>query len=116
VSLTHHALALLCVSILAAGQILFKYTANAANLAGTVWRAEVLGFAVGALTIYAVATILWIGLLQEAPVSRVYPYAGLSFVLVAGAGWWLFNEQVGIGYLIGLVLIIAGLLVMVRWS
>jgi drug/metabolite transporter (DMT)-like permease len=116
VSLANHLLALLCVSILAAGQILFKYTANAVKLEGTVWRAEVLGLAAGGLAIYAVATLLWIALLQEAPVSRVYPYVGLSFVLVAGAGWWLFKEQVGSGYLIGLALIIAGLLVMVRWS
>jgi drug/metabolite transporter (DMT)-like permease len=116
VSVANHLLALLCVTILAVGQILFKYTANAANLAGTVWRAEVLGLAAGALAIYAVATLLWIALLQEAPLSRVYPYAGLSFVLVAGAGWWLFNEQLGLGYLIGLALIIAGLLVTVHWS
>lgn len=116
VSFTTHLMAVLCVSIVAAGQILFKYAANTLKLAGTAWHAEVLGLAFAAFLIYGLATLLWINLLQHAPLSRLYPYMALSFVLVAAAGWWLFKEQVGFGYLIGLALIVAGLLIMFRAS
>jgi drug/metabolite transporter (DMT)-like permease len=116
VRLTSHALALLCVSIIAVGQILFKCTANALRLAGTVWHVEVLGFASAALALYGLATPLWIALLQHAPLGRVYPYMALSFVLVAGAGWLVFGERVSFGYLIGLTLIVAGILVISRYA
>jgi drug/metabolite transporter (DMT)-like permease len=115
-NLTTHSLALACATSIAVGQVLFKYTANSLKLAGTPWDAGVLGLAATALGIYGLATLLWIALLQHAPLSRLYPYMALSFILVAGASWVLFKEQVDALYLLGLGLIVTGFLVIAASS
>ena len=110
-TLSSHALALSCVLIMATGQLLFKTAANASNAAGTFFDTAVAIAAVGALALYAVATGLWIVLLQSTPLSRAYPYMALSFVLVALASWLFFRESISLGQIAGLALIVGGLLV-----
>ncbi len=110
-SLTSHLLALFCVALIALGQLLFKYTANAWRLAGTFYDSLVIVPAFSALTIYGCATLLWIVVLQDAPLSRVYPYMALSFVLVALASWLVLREQIPLGQVAGLALVLGGLLV-----
>lgn len=108
---TTHALALLCVVIIASGQLLFKIAANALKAAGTLFDLTVLMAFGSAVTIYAVATVLWMVILQDAPLSRAYPYMALSFVLVALASWFFFRESISTGQIAGLSLIVAGLMV-----
>ena len=108
---TTHVLALLCVLIIASGQFMFKVAANASKAAGTFFDFTVLAVSGGALAIYAVATVLWIVVLQDAPLSRAYPYMALSFVLVALASWMFFRESISAGQVAGLGLIVAGLVV-----
>lgn len=110
-TLTTHLSAILCVGLIAAGQILFKFVALSMNAAGTPLDRNVILFAGTAITIYGLATIFWILLLQVAPLGRLYPYMALSFVLVALASWLLFHEQITAGHIAGLGLIVAGLLV-----
>ena len=83
ISPTTHLLAILCVAMIATGQVLFKGAAQALATGGTPLDGRVLGFTVVALVIYAVATVLWILLLRDAALSRLYPYMALSFVMVA---------------------------------
>jgi drug/metabolite transporter (DMT)-like permease len=108
-SLGSHLLAVACVALIASGQVLFKYAANALRISGSYLDTGVLSFVLVALVIYGGATILWIALLQHAPLSRLYPYMALSFVLVPLAGWLLFHEQIPLGQIAGLALIVAGL-------
>ena len=111
-TVTHHLLAVVCVCVVAAGQVLFKYTALELRLAGSPWHASVLLPASLALLIYGAASLLWVALLQHVPLSRAYPYMALSFVIVAGAGWLLFREEMSGAYVAGLVLVVAGLIVL----
>jgi undecaprenyl phosphate-alpha-L-ara4N flippase subunit ArnE len=97
--------------LLAAGQILFKRAAESGppmrglteiiGLAGNPW-------VWAALTVYGGATIYWIYLLQQVPLTRAYPFAALSFVLVPGFAWLMFGDVVTLRYACGVALIVVG--------
>ena len=53
------------------------------------------------LALYGGITLLWLTLLRSAPLSRVYPYAALAFVLVPFFSWLLFGERIGATYVLG---------------
>lgn len=110
-TLTTHLGAVLCVALIATGQVLFKFVATAINATGSALHAQVISVGVAALAIYGLATVFWVMLLQTAPLGRLYPYMALSFVLVALASRLLFHEMISTGHLAGLALIVAGLLV-----
>ncbi len=67
-----------------------------------------------ALVIYGVATVLWVYLLSEVPLSRAFPFNALAFGIVPLLGWWLFGEFIGPNYVAGMVLIGSGLYFIVR--
>ena len=72
--------ALGCVLLLAVGQIAFKAAAEASVSAGGLLAPRPIAIAIGAFAIYGIASILWMLLLQRAPISRVYPLMGLAFM------------------------------------
>ena len=98
--------------LIAAGQILFKRAADSepplrrlvdvVGLAGN-------GYVWGALVIYGGATVYWIYLLQQMPLTRAYPFAALSFILVPALAWLVFGDVLTPRYMIGVALIVAGL-------
>ena len=108
-----HLGALVCVLAIAGGQILFKLVAGALHDGGTSLRLETLALLAVALVLYAAATLLWLVVLQYAPLSRAYPYMALSFVLVPAAGWFLFREELAGGQLLGIGRILAGVVLSV---
>ena len=110
-TLTNHLSAILCVGLIAVGQVLFKLVATATKTSGSLLDRNVVLLAGAAFTIYGVATLLWIALLRTAPLGKAYPYMALSFVLVALASWLFFHEAITLGHIAGLGLIVAGLLV-----
>ena len=97
---------------LSSGQILFKIAADSSqkitNLLGfvqllthpTIWLA-------GAL--YAGATLLWVVLLQQVPLSRAYPFAALGFVLVPFCSYFLFGENISLRFVVGTSFILVGI-------
>ena len=105
----YHLMALLCVSLIAAGQVLFKLTANSINGAGTVLDRSVVSLSLASLLIYGMATLFWVFLLQTAPLSRAYPYMALSFVIVGLASWAYFQEPLSGLYIAGLTLVVLGI-------
>lgn len=105
--------ALGCVILIATGQIVFKSAADAGVNAGTFFSPRPIAIAVAALSIYGVASILWMLLLQHAPISRVYPFMGLAFVIVPIAAYSIFGEPLSARYLLGSLLIAAGVVLAV---
>jgi drug/metabolite transporter (DMT)-like permease len=97
--------------LLATGQILFKRAAESGPpLRGL---AEILGLAGNlyvwaALVIYGFATLYWIYLLQQVPLTRAYPFAALSFVLVPAFAWLAFGDAVSLRYACGVACIVVG--------
>lgn len=103
--------------LMAAGQILFKRV-SMDMLPAEGWRSFLaLGtnlWFILAISIYIFATLLWIGVLREMPLSRAYPFIAIGFVLVPLAGHLFFAEALDTRYFIGVGLIIAGIAMTVR--
>jgi len=109
-SVFSYVLILLCVVGIASGQVLFKYSANALAIADRFWDMSVAIPLLISFTIYGVATIGWVWVLQHVPLSRAYPFMALSFVLVPAASRILFDEQLDIRYILGVCLICLGVI------
>lgn len=91
----------------AAGQIFLKLGATGAqSMADFVNVRTLAGF-----TLYGVGSLLWIIALARLPLSKVYPFTILTFVLVYAASATLLGEPMTPKVLLGAALVIAGLLV-----
>jgi drug/metabolite transporter (DMT)-like permease len=98
--------------LLATGQILFK---RAADLGPPLRGVADLGALAGnawlwaALLVYGGATLYWVYLLQQLPLSRAYPFAALSFVLVPAFAWLVLGDAITLRYGLGVALIVIGM-------
>lgn len=101
--------------LLAIGQLFFKKAA-------IVWNADagIGGFLnpwlVGALTLYGVATFLWVWILKTTPLLFAYPFSALGFVLVPLASMYLFGESISLTYVLGACLIVTGIVIIGAYS
>lgn len=108
-------LAVLCVFGIAAGQILFKYSAIAVNEAGSVFAAQPLIYLSATMTLYGATSIGWVLILRHAELGKVYPLMALAFVFVPIASHFLFGEKFSPGYFVGSALIAVGITV-IFWT
>jgi drug/metabolite transporter (DMT)-like permease len=95
-------------SVLAAGgQIFLKTGADGAtSLADYANLRILLG-----LGCYALGTALWLLALARLPLSKVYPFTILTFVLVYIASVHMLGERISATLAVGVVLVFSGLLV-----
>jgi drug/metabolite transporter (DMT)-like permease len=96
--------------LLSSGQVLFKQAAIAGNRKPFP-VALFNGWLVAALILYVIATVLWVWILRTTSLSMAYPFVALGFILVPLAAHYVFGEPFETRYVVGMVLIIAGLLV-----
>jgi multidrug transporter EmrE-like cation transporter len=66
------------------------------------------------LSCYGVSVILWLGALSRVPVSIAYPMLSVGYVVNAIAAAYLFAEALTAGKVIGIMLVIAGVIVLAR--
>jgi multidrug transporter EmrE-like cation transporter len=71
------------------------------------------GIVIG-LVMYGIGTIIWLSVLARMDLSLAYPFVGLSFVLTALFGYFLFHEVLNLGRVAGTVLVIAGVFLVAR--
>ncbi len=105
-------LVLFWLFLLVAGQICFKYTAIGLDVNSFKQLFQSLffsGFFWFAIVLYAVATILWIIILESMPLSKALPFVALSFVVVPLISRFLFNESFYWYYWGGILLILLGI-------
>jgi|LGVE01.1.fsa_nt_gb undecaprenyl phosphate-alpha-L-ara4N flippase subunit ArnE len=98
---------------IAGGQILFKISSGRmgeANMAGFIRLITDPVFIV-AVSIYALATFMWVYVLRSVPLSFAYSFNALTFILVPILSALLLGEVLTIRNFIGAALIISGLLV-----
>ena len=110
-------LSIILISILlgAAGQIGFKYGAIRIPESGTLLTKAFTAWPIIlGLAFYGVSTILWIYVLRFVELSYAYPLISLGYVLVFIASYFLFNEPIGLLRLSGLILILAGIVLVSR--
>ena len=94
-------------AVLAAfGQVSFKW--------GAQGRSELLQFANAwialGLALYLAGTLAWIRALSDVPLTVVYPFAALTYVLVNVFAVTLLGEQLSVKTAAGTGLVLAGLL------
>ena len=89
----------------ALGQVLFKF--------GATGRSTLIDFVnpaiASGLLCYGLGTVLWIVALSKAPLTMVYPFTALTFVIVYAAGVMFFGEATSARSLAGLAMILGGL-------
>jgi multidrug transporter EmrE-like cation transporter len=61
-----------------------------------------------------VSVILWLGALSRVPVSIAYPMLSIGYVVNAVAALFLFNEALTGAKVIGILLTVAGVIVLAR--
>ena len=110
-------LTLLCVALLAAGQMLFKVAAAQWRIDGWTWttvRSFLSPALLVALLLYAVATVLWVFILRTVPLSLAFSVYALVFLLVPLLAHLLFGESLSMKTLIGAAVIVVGVVISVR--
>lgn len=102
-----------CVTLIAAGQILFKMVAmRGAATPDAGWVEQWLnGPFLAAMAIYGAATILWIWVLRFVPLNIAYPVFALAFIIVPIASYFMFREPLGWHHALGGVMIVGGVMV-----
>ena len=67
-----------------------------------------------ALCAYGLSVIVWLVGLSRVPVSQAYPLLSLGYVLNIGLAWWLFGEVPNFQRVFGVVVIVAGVVLVAR--
>ena len=99
--------------MLAIGQLLFRRAAVGVPPLSTLGGVAALlshPLFLLALALYGVATVLWVGVLQQVPLSRAYPFTALGFVVVPLCAVLFLGEPMDTRLGAGLALIFAGLM------
>jgi multidrug transporter EmrE-like cation transporter len=66
------------------------------------------------LACYCVSVLLWLGALSRVPVSIAYPMLSIGYVVNAFAAAILFGEALTVAKMSGILLIVAGVVVLAR--
>jgi multidrug transporter EmrE-like cation transporter len=101
------------IALMTIGQLLFHKSAVGAPPLSTIAGLTALisnPVFILALAVYGGATFLWVGVLQQVPLSRAYAFTALSFVIVPVVAILLYGEPATPRFAVGLGLVIAGLL------
>lgn len=100
-------------ALIAAGQVLFKFTGArlAARDGADFLRVLIDPYLLAALGIYGAGTLIWISVLRHLPLGQAYPFMAMSFVMVPLASMYFFGEPLGLRYWLGAAMIIAGMVI-----
>lgn len=116
-------LALASIGMGAVAQVLFKLAMSGPAVRGAidgggavaVVRAVALSPGViGGVALYGLGTLLWLAVLSRAELSKAYPFVGLSFVITAVMGYFLFSDTMSLSRIAGTALIVAGVVLVGR--
>ena len=100
-------LAVFCQFFLVAGQIFFKRAMRETPMPRAKSRAYgELGLGIAAMSVWF---FIWIGLLENENLSRVFPFEGLNPVLLVVASWLLLKERLSWNTGAGILLICVGI-------
>ena len=84
------------------------------NLVPTVLKVLMQGPILAGLACYVISVGVWVVGLSRVEVSIAYPMLSLGYVVNALLAWWLFGEALGPMRWAGMLLILAGVIVIAR--
>ncbi len=96
------------VMTISVGQLLFKRTASMLNTATNGLWALFNPYLITAFAIYGLATLAWVYILRQVPLSLAYPLFALSFLFVPLLSTILFREPFTLKMLAGSAAIVFG--------
>jgi drug/metabolite transporter (DMT)-like permease len=105
---------LICVLCMGLGQILFKATAIAIQETGSLFAIRTLMIFGAAFVLYSATAVGWVLMLRHIDLGKIYPFTALAFVLVPALSALFYGERFGPTYIVGALLIGAGILLCAR--
>lgn len=99
--------------MIAGGQVLFKLV-SARLPPGELRSIGLVAFDhyfIGAMLVYFVATVSWIYVLRSVPLGVAYSFTALGFIFVPIVSMYLFGELLTVRFLLGTIMVVAGLMV-----
>lgn len=122
--MTRNTFAMIVAGVLlnAAAQLLLKagtrvlgvIDVRAGALVNSVWDAATQPYIVGGLACYVLSVAIWIAALSRVEVSVAYPMLSLGYVVNALAAWALFGEALTPAKVVGILVILAGVVILAR--
>lgn len=100
------------ITMLAVGQVLFKFAAVSINFSEPRTFVSMPLFI--ALGVYAVATFSWLAVLTRVPLSTAFPFYALGFILVPLLSVFILGEKFRFSMLVGGAIIVVGVIVSSR--
>ncbi len=99
--------------LISSGQVLFKLVSARMSAVDTgALRSLVIDpYFIGAMIIYAIATVSWIFVLRSVPLAAAYSFTALGFLFVPILSTVIFGEALTLRYFLGAALIMVGLTV-----
>jgi len=107
---TRYCILFLCIFMIAAGQILFKLSANSLKGSDSFLKLIFEPVFISAIILYGITTLGWVWCLQEVPLSRAYLFMSFVFVLVPAMGYLFFGEPLNLKFILSACLIICGII------
>ncbi len=115
-------LILLGVLLNAAAQIVLKqgmrtighFAFALENLLPITLKAAMNPFIVTGLLCYVVSVAVWLMVLSRVEVSFAYPLLSIGYIVAAAAGWTFFDEALGPGRWLGILVICLGVYLVTR--
>jgi multidrug transporter EmrE-like cation transporter len=101
-----HAFLAACLLFGVSAQLLLKFATVQLHLQPGAWLSYF--WIVCGLAVYALGTGFWVLCLAYLDLSYAYPFTGLTYVLVLGASWMLFDESASWQRLGGILVICLG--------
>ena len=105
-------LCVLCQLLLLTGQLFFKHAMAPATGVHSGWhKAKLLTLGIATNAVYF---FIWLGLLEQNPLTKIFPFEGLNPAMMAILAWIVLKERLSRTALVGLLLVCAGISVV--WS
>jgi undecaprenyl phosphate-alpha-L-ara4N flippase subunit ArnE len=98
-----------------AGQLLFKRAAMSGSAKGAhALKAHLSGWFVAGAGSLVTSMLFWVLVLRTLPLTLVYPFTGVNFIVVPLASHWLWKEPLPRMRLVGIFVILVGVALVAR--
>lgn len=111
-----YALILVNICLLVGGQTLWKIGIAKFKLTDlkSLLLAMFSPWIIAGIVLYVIATVIWIYLLKQMPISLLYPLQSLAYVLTIFIAIFLFHEHVSAWRWAGVAVIMVGVTLLVK--
>jgi uncharacterized membrane protein len=105
-------LCILAQTLLVVGQLFLKRAMAPGN--AKPWRGRMATLITLGLLTNTFYFFIWLGLLEQNPLTKVFPFEGINPLLMAILGWVVLKERFSLPGVLGLLMICAGITIVWR--